>query len=52
MPLTSQMSFRVVGLGSLAVEEHAAYITNMSFRVVGLGSLAVEEHAAYITNEL
>ena len=28
MPLTSQMSFRVVGLGSLGVEEHVAYITN------------------------
>ena len=28
MSLTSQMSFRVVGLGSLAVEEHVAYITN------------------------
>ena len=28
MPITSQMSFRVVGLGSLGVEEHADYITN------------------------
>ena len=51
MSLTSQMSFRVVGLGSLSVEEHVAYI-KMSFRVVGLGSLGVAEHAAYITNEL
>ena len=28
MSLTSQMSLRVVGLESLGVEEHAAYITN------------------------